>query len=93
MGVRVKDPKKSQALRRRWVDEEVAGGRRHGAGATRSSSQKIKIEIAQIPSYTRDLRVLEENYPEVEGMCSRAIIGCQSLDEILARNNKDIVIR
>lgn len=47
-------------------------------------SQKIKIEIAQIPSYTRDLRVLEENYPEVEGMCSRAIIGCQSLDEILA---------
>lgn len=46
--------------------------------------QKIKIEIAQIPSYTRDLRVLEENYPEVEGMCSRAIIGCQSLDEILA---------
>ena len=25
------------ALRRRWVDEEVAGGRRHGAGATRSS--------------------------------------------------------
>lgn len=34
VGVRVKDPKK---IRRRWVDEEVAGGRRHGAGATRSS--------------------------------------------------------
>lgn len=30
-------PEKDQALRRRWVDEEVAGGRRHGAGATRSS--------------------------------------------------------
>ena len=36
VGVRVKGPKKI-ALRRRWVDEEVAGGRRHGAGATRSS--------------------------------------------------------
>lgn len=36
VGVRV-TPEKDQALRRRWVDEEVAGGRRHGAGATRSS--------------------------------------------------------
>ena len=84
VGVRVKDPKKIKHFEgggsmKRWqVVVDTAPARPD------LPSQKIKIEIAQIPSYTRDLRVLEENYPEVEGMCSRAIIGCQSLDEILA---------
>ena len=76
VGVRVKDPKKIKHFEgggsmKRWqVVVDTAPARPD------LPSQKIKIEIAQIPSYTRDLRVLEENYPEVEGMCSRAIIGC-----------------
>lgn len=47
-------------------------------------SQKIKIEIAHVSSYTREMRLLQENYPELEGMYARAVVGCQSLDEILA---------
>ena len=37
VGVRVKGPKKIEHFEGGGVDEEVAGGRRHGAGATRSS--------------------------------------------------------
>lgn len=84
VGVRVKEPKKIKhfdgggAMKRWQVVVDTAPARPD------LPSQKIKIEIAQVPSYTRDLRVLEENYPEVEGMCSRAVVGCQALDEILA---------
>ena len=80
VGVRVKEPKKIKhfdgggAMKRWQVVVDTAPARPD------LPSQKIKIEIAQVPSYTRDLRVLEENYPEVEGMCSRAVVGCQALD-------------
>lgn len=73
VGVRVKDPKKIKHFEgggsmKRWqVVVDTAPARPD------LPSQKIKIEIAQIPSYTRDLRVLEENYPEVEGMCAELL--------------------
>ena len=47
-------------------------------------SQKIKIEIARVPSYTREIRLVTENYPEIQGMYGSIPVGCQSLGEILA---------
>lgn len=82
--VRVKEPKKIKsfeggATMKRWqVVVDTAPARPD------LPSQKIKIEIAHVPSYTRELRILQENYPELEGMNAQPIAGCQSLDEILA---------
>lgn len=47
-------------------------------------SQKIKIEIAQVPAYTRENRMVIENYPEIQGMYGSLLVGCESLTEILA---------
>lgn len=47
-------------------------------------SQKIKIEIAQLPAYTREVRLLTVNYPEVSSSLGGILIACQSMDEILA---------
>ena len=82
--VRVKEPKKIKAFEggatmKRWqVVVDTAPARPD------LPSQKIKIEIAHVPSYTCDLRILQENYPEIEGINSQPIARCQSLDEILA---------
>lgn len=82
--VRVKEPRKIKsfeggATMKRWqVVVDIAPARPD------LPSQKIKIEIACVPSYTRELRILQENYPELEGVNAQPIVGCQSLDEILA---------
>lgn len=47
-------------------------------------SQKVKIEIAQLPAYTREPRLVTVNYPEVSASLGGVLIACQSLDEILA---------
>lgn len=84
LAVRVKEPKKVHAFEggggmKRWQVVVDTAPKRPDL-----PSQKIKIEIARIPSYTREMRLLQENYPELEGMYARAVVGCQSLDEILA---------
>lgn len=84
LAVRVKEPRRIHAFEggggmKRWqVVVDTAPSRPD------LPSQKVKIEIARIPSYTREMRLLQENYPELEGMYARSVIGCQSLDEILA---------
>ncbi|WP_304427250.1 nucleotidyl transferase AbiEii/AbiGii toxin family protein [uncultured Adlercreutzia sp.] len=84
VSVRVKEPKKIKefeggATMKRWqVVVDTAPARPD------LPSQKIKIEIAHVPSYTRKMLILQENYPELEGMNAQVIAGCQSLDEILA---------
>lgn len=82
--VRVKDPKKIKQFEgggtmKRWqVVVDTAPERPD------LPSQKIKIEIAQVPSYTREIRLVTENYPEIQGMYGAFPVGCQSLGEILA---------
>ena len=82
--VRVKDPKKIKQFEgggsmKRWqVVVDTAPERPD------LPSQKIKIEIARVPSYTREIRLVTENYPEIQGMYGSIPVGCQSLGEILA---------
>lgn len=45
-------------------------------------SQKIKIEVANVPSYTRDLVQISENYQLSIG--TPLIIGVQSMEEVMA---------
>lgn len=45
--------------------------------------QKIKIEIANIPAYTREAVPLRMNYSVLEGM-NRVIVVAETIDEILA---------
>lgn len=84
VSVRIKEPKaikvfEGGGLMKRWqVVVNTAPARPD------LPSQKIKIEIAQVPSYTREMRLLAENYTEIEGMYARTVVGCESLDEILA---------
>ncbi|MEC4176907.1 nucleotidyl transferase AbiEii/AbiGii toxin family protein [Adlercreutzia sp. R7] len=82
--VRVKEPKKVKQFdgggtMKRWqVVVDTAPERPD------LPSQKIKIEIAQVPSYTRENRVVVENYSEIQGVYGSLLVGCQSLNEILA---------
>ncbi len=46
--------------------------------------QKIKIEIANVPAYTRELRPLAKNYDFLPDGYSEIFIGIETLDEILA---------
>lgn len=45
--------------------------------------QKIKLEIANVPAYTREAVPLRVNYDVLEGM-SRVIVNTETIDEILA---------
>ena len=47
-------------------------------------SQRIKIEIASIPSYDVVPRLLSVNYPELPQSFANMLIRCESTDEILA---------
>lgn len=84
VSVRVKEPKKIKvfdggAAMKRWqVVVDTAPARPD------LPSQKIKIEIAHVPSYTRELQLLRENYLELQGAFGTIMVGCQSLGEILA---------
>lgn len=46
--------------------------------------QKVKIEIANVPAYTRELRPLAKNYDFLPDGYSEIFIGIETLDEILA---------
>lgn len=84
VGVRVKKPVAVKAfegggLLKRWQVVVDTAPERPGL-----PSQKIKIEIAQLPAYTREARLLTVNYPEVSGSLGGVLISCQSMGEILA---------
>ncbi len=51
-------------------------------GRTDIPTQKIKIEVANVPSYTRELVQISENYQLVS--TPPLIIGVESMDEIMA---------
>lgn len=84
VGVRVKEPTSVKAFEgggelKRWqVVVDTAPARAD------LPSQKIKIEIAHIPAYTRSPRLLNVNYPELPGSLGGILVNCQSMEEILA---------
>ena len=47
-------------------------------------SQHIKLEVAGIPAYTRDVKSLARNYPFLPDGYSDVLLGVESLDEIMA---------
>ena len=82
--VRVKEPRSIKAFEgggtmKRWqVVVDTAPARPD------LPSQRVKIEIAAVPSYTREQRLVAENYVELAGMYRGLMVGCQALREILA---------
>lgn len=55
--------------------------------------QKIKIEVANVPAYTRNLRPMKLNYPVVPDGYATVLINCESREEILADKYKAIATR
>lgn len=55
--------------------------------------QKVKIEVANVPAYTRNLRPMRLNYPVVPDGYSTVLINCESREEILADKYKAIATR
>lgn len=47
-------------------------------------SQKIKIEVASVPSYTKELRRLKMNYGELPETYGFIVVPCQTVTEIAA---------
>lgn len=47
-------------------------------------SQHIKLEIADVPSYTRSIKRLSLHYPKLPSSYDTILVPCQSLEEILA---------
>lgn len=47
-------------------------------------SQKVKLEICSVPSYTRKPRLLSVNYPGLPDSYGNILVSCQSPQEILA---------
>ena len=47
-------------------------------------SQRIKLEIASVPSHTSSMRQVAANYPGLPRSYSETLVKCQSLEEILA---------
>ncbi len=84
LGIRVKEPTSIKAfdgggsLKRWQVIVDTAPERPD------LPSQRIKIEIARIPSYDAAPRFLSINYPELPQSFANMLIRCQSTDEILA---------
>ncbi len=46
--------------------------------------QRIKLEVADIPAYTRDIKSLARNYPFLPDGYADVLLGVESLDEIMA---------
>ncbi|MGQ5425793.1 nucleotidyl transferase AbiEii/AbiGii toxin family protein [Thermophilibacter sp. ZX-H3] len=84
LGVRVKEPTSVKAFSgggslKRWqIIVDTAPERPD------LPSQRIKIEIARIPSYDTSMRFLAINYPELPRAFANMLVRCQSADEILA---------
>lgn len=84
LGVRVKEPTSVKAFDgggalKRWQIIVNTAPERPDL-----PSQRIKIEIASIPSYDVVPRLLSVNYPELPQSFANMLIRCESTDEILA---------
>lgn len=84
VGLRVHDPKRIKAFEgggtlKRWqVVVDTAPERPD------LPSQRIKIEVAHIPSYTPTPTILSAVYPQVGPLGGDVLLVCQTTDEILA---------
>lgn len=86
LAVHVKEPKKSeddlkQGLIRvdKWqVSVETAPGNRA------LPQQRIKLEIANVPAYTQELRPILQNYDFLAGYSSNILVRVETLDEVMA---------
>jgi len=79
--VRVKEPKpiKVKALVQRWrIVIDTTPSRPDIA------SKRISLEVASIPSYTNEPRLLQLNYAGIPASYGDIILTCESLEEILA---------
>jgi predicted nucleotidyltransferase component of viral defense system len=47
-------------------------------------NQKIKLEVANIPSYSQVTRALKLNYPSLQAGLSTVLVNCESEEEIIA---------
>lgn len=70
--------KNNVGLKRRWIVVDTAPERPD------LPSQRVKIEIASVPSHTREVRPLALHYQGLPQSYSTTIIVCQTATEILA---------
>lgn len=86
LAVHVKEPRKNeddlkQGLIRvdKWqVSVETAPGNRA------LPQQRIKLEIANVPAYTQELRPILQNYDFLAGYSSNILVRVETLDEVMA---------
>lgn len=81
--VRIKRPKTSSPIsrtdvKRWWAIIDTAPERPD------LPSQRIKVEIANVPAHTRTVRRLELHYPALPASYGTVLVPCQTLTEILA---------
>lgn len=84
LDIRVKTPKE-----RCFSSNSVGVGRWMVAIETQSQvknlpKQKIKLEIANVPSYTRNTKAIKLNYASLQAGLSTVLVNCESEEEILA---------
>lgn len=84
LDIRVKTPKE-----RSFSNSSVSVGRWMVAIETQPQvknlpKQKIKLEIANVPSYTRNTKVIKLNYASLQAGLSTVLVNCESEEEILA---------
>lgn len=81
--VRVKEPKLQQEpgniTMKRWTVVVNTAPRRKDL-----PSQRIKMEIASVPSYSSEMRQIIPSYPGLPSHYSRILVKCQKLEEVLA---------
>lgn len=83
VSARVKLPQDEQnfggvGVKRWWLIVDTAPERAN------LPSQRIKIEVASVPSHTKVVRPLFLNYPKLPPSYDSVLVECQSLEEILA---------
>lgn len=83
VAVRVKEPKIvrdfSGVGMRRWTVVVNTATQRPDIPA-----QRIKLEIASVPSYTSEIRQIGLNYPELPPTYGQTLVRCQTPEEIMA---------
>ena len=83
VSVRVRDPKTVKELvgvgMRRWTIVVDTAAERPDL-----PSQRIKLEIASVPSYTSDVRQIRSNYPGLPASYGQTLVRCQTPEEIMA---------
>lgn len=84
LDIKVKTPKE-----RSFSSKSVGVGRWMVAIETQPQiknlpKQKIKLEIANVPSYTRNIKAIKLNYASLQAGLSTVLVHCESEEEILA---------